>query len=71
MSLTNFDICIILQAENEGPRTERANSASRSGKALGGGMDMMAEMQRKLAARCVEHVNVHVVRDSKAYMLYM
>lgn len=40
---------IFLQAENEGPRTERANS--RGAKPMGGGMDMMAEMQRKLAAR--------------------
>ena len=40
-----------LQADSEGPRNERANSASRGGKALGGGMDMMAEMQKKLAAR--------------------
>ena len=42
---------LTLQADSEGPRNERANSASRGGKALGGGMDMMAEMQRKLAAR--------------------
>ena len=51
MFCSDFD-CLTLQAESEGPRNERANSASRGGKALGGGMDMMAEMQRKLAARC-------------------
>ena len=46
---------IILQADNDnpGPRTDRANSASRGGKAIGGGMGMMEEMARKLAARCV------------------
>lgn len=42
---------LTLQADSEGPRSERANSTSRGGKAMGGGMDMMAEMQRKLAAR--------------------
>jgi len=47
---SDFDY-LTLQAETEGPRSERANSASRGGKAMGGGMDMMAEMQRKLAAR--------------------
>ena len=45
---------IPLQAENEGFRSDRANSASRGGgKNMGGGMDMMAEMARKLAARSV------------------
>lgn len=48
---SDFDY-VTLQADSEGPRSERANSASRGGKAMGGGMDMMAEMQRKLAARC-------------------
>ena len=50
MFRSDFDY-VTLQADSEGPRNERANSASRGGKALGGGMDMMAEMQRKLAAR--------------------
>ena len=52
--IDKFDVYfyVIVQAENESPRTERANSTSRSNKSIGGGMDMMAEMQRKLAARC-------------------
>ena len=43
------------QADNETPRTERSNSASRGGKGIGGGggMGMMEEMARKLAARFV------------------
>lgn len=49
---SDFDyLHVTLQADSEGPRSERANSTSRGGKAMGGGMDMMAEMQRKLAAR--------------------
>lgn len=40
--------------ESESPRVERSNSMSRGGgKAMGGGMNMMEEMARKLAARCV------------------
>jgi len=50
MFCSYFDY-LTFQAESEGPRNERANSTSRGGKAMGGGMDMMAEMQRKLAAR--------------------
>lgn len=38
--------------ESESPRVERSNSTSRGGgKAMGGGMNMMEEMARKLAAR--------------------
>ena len=46
------NICALWQGDSEGPRNERSSSGGRSG--LGGmnkGLDMMAEMQRKLAQR--------------------